>query len=57
MTDYANGVKDEATPVEQLVENMAASDRGVRRGPARGAPARGGAPQPPGVVYRFTASD
>ena len=25
LTDYANGVKDEATPVETLVEMMAAS--------------------------------
>jgi purine nucleoside phosphorylase len=56
MTDYANGVKDEATPVEQLVENMAASADAFAT-VLRAALGHIGAPKPPGVVYRFSASD
>ena len=55
LTDYANGVPDEPTPVETLIEMMAASTDDVRRGPARRAPARRPppTPAPPGIVYRF----
>ena len=41
LTDYANGVKDEATPVETLIEMMAASTDAFAVGAARRAPARG----------------
>ena len=55
LTDYANGVKDEATPVATLVEMMAASTDDVRRrccAPRCRTPAAADA-APPGVVYRF----
>ena len=54
-TDYANGVMDEATPVEELLRLIAAQQRGVRDGAGgRRAEARAAASsQPPGVVYRF----
>ena len=40
-TDYANGVTDEATPVQTLLDMMAASTAHVRRRPRRrGAPRR-----------------
>jgi purine nucleoside phosphorylase len=52
LTDYANGVKDEATPVDTLVEMMAASTDVFARVLAAAVP-RVSAPQPPGVVYRF----
>ena len=57
LTDYANGVKDEATPVETLVEMMAASTDAFAVGAARRAPARRGRRRRrrPGVVYRFDA--
>ena len=41
-TDYANGVQDEATPVQTLLDMMAASTGDVRRGARRGGAARGG---------------
>ena len=54
LTDYANGVHEEATPVETLIEMMAASTDAFAAvlGAAlpRAAAAR---PEPPGVVYRF----
>jgi purine nucleoside phosphorylase len=56
LTDYANGVKDEATPVEQLVENMAASADAFAS-VLRAALPHIDAPKPPGIVYRFAASD
>jgi purine nucleoside phosphorylase len=53
-TDYANGVKDEATPVETLIEMMAASSDAfasvLRAALPRAAAAT---PAPPGIVYRF----
>ncbi len=52
LTDYANGVKDEATPVEMLIEMMAASTGVFARVLAAAVP-RVSAPRPPGVVYRF----
>jgi purine nucleoside phosphorylase len=53
-TDYANGVSDEATPVEELLRLIGAS-KGVfedvlGRAVARLADAQ---PAPPGVIYRF----
>ena len=56
LTDYANGVKDEATPVEALVENMAASADAFAS-VLRAALPHIDAPKPPGIVYRFAASD
>jgi purine nucleoside phosphorylase len=56
LTDYANGVKAEATPVETLVENMAKSADAFAA-VLRAALAHIDAPKPPGVVYRFSASD
>jgi purine nucleoside phosphorylase len=54
LTDYANGVKDEATPVATLVEMMAASTDAfasvLRAALPRAAAAT---PEPPGIVYRF----
>ena len=54
LTDYANGVLEEATPVETLIEMMAASTHAfaavLRAALPRAAAAR---PEPPGVVYRF----
>jgi purine nucleoside phosphorylase len=54
LTDYANGVKDEATPVETLIEMMAAST-GAFASVLRAALPRAAAaaPVPPGIVYRF----
>ena len=40
LTDYANGVPDEATPVATLVAMMAASTATFADGPRRGRPAR-----------------
>jgi purine nucleoside phosphorylase len=54
LTDYANGVQDESTPVETLIEMMAASTEafaGVLRAALPRADAAG--PEPPGIVYRF----
>ncbi|HEX6021077.1 MAG TPA: MTAP family purine nucleoside phosphorylase [Solirubrobacter sp.] len=54
LTDYANGVKDEPTPVDTLVEMMAASTEAfasvLRAALPRAAAAT---PAPPGIVYRF----
>jgi purine nucleoside phosphorylase len=53
-TDYANGVKDEATPVETLVEMMGRSTEVfaavLREAVPRAAAA---ALRPPGTVFRF----
>ena len=55
LTDYANGVSDEATPVSVLVEMMAASTdtfaRVLRLAVPRAAAAL---PAPPGIMYRFS---
>ena len=56
LTDYANGVKDEATPVETLVEMMAASGEAFAA-VLRAALPLIDAPAPPGIVYRFPATD
>ncbi len=56
LTDYANGVQPEATPVDQLVENMAKSGDAFAA-VLRAALSHVSAPKPPGVVYRFAASD
>jgi purine nucleoside phosphorylase len=54
LTDYANGVADEATPVETLIEMMAASTGVFARVLAAAVPlAAAGEPRPAGVVYRF----
>jgi purine nucleoside phosphorylase len=54
LTDYANGVREEATPVETLIEMMAASTEAFAS-VLRGALPRAAASalKPPGVVYRF----
>jgi purine nucleoside phosphorylase len=54
LTDYANGVTAEATPVETLVENMAASTElfaSILRAAVPHAAAT--TPATAGVVYRF----
>jgi len=56
LTDYANGVKDEATPVETLVEMMAASTEtfaSILRAALPHAAAT--TPAPAGIVYRIGA--
>jgi purine nucleoside phosphorylase len=54
LTDYANGVTDEATPVETLIELMGASTDAFARVLAAAVPLAAAAePRPPGVVYRF----
>ena len=54
LTDYANGVKDEATPVETLIEMMAASTDAFASVLQAALPRVAAAPPaPPGVVYRF----
>ncbi|HEY6890460.1 MAG TPA: MTAP family purine nucleoside phosphorylase [Solirubrobacter sp.] len=58
LTDYANGVKDEATPVSKLVEMMAASTDAFASVLRGALPAAAASEQtPPGIVYRFAASD
>src|SRR4051812_36222589 len=52
LTDYANGVTDEATPVETLVEMMAASTDAFASVLSAALP-KIDAPTPPGVIYRF----
>jgi purine nucleoside phosphorylase len=52
LTDYANGVAAEATPVDTLVEMMAASTAVFARVLAAAVP-RVSAPAPAGIVYRF----
>ena len=53
-TDYANGVSEEATPVEELLRLIGAS-KGVFARVLAGAVGRlgGTPPEPPGVIYRF----
>src|SRR3954452_8512789 len=53
-TDYANGVSEEPTPVEELLRLIAAS-KGVFRQVLGCALARmaGASVEPPGVIYRF----
>jgi purine nucleoside phosphorylase len=57
LTDYANGVHSEPTPVETLIEMMAASTETfaavLRAALPRAAAA---AVEPPGIVYRFESS-
>jgi purine nucleoside phosphorylase len=53
-TDYANGVQDEATPVQTLLDMMAASTETFASVLARAVPlADAAALKPAGVVYRF----
>ncbi|MDQ6749975.1 MAG: MTAP family purine nucleoside phosphorylase [Actinomycetota bacterium] len=53
-TDYANGVRDEPTPVSELVRLMGESTSMFANVLAAGLPMLDEAsPQPPGVVYRF----
>jgi len=53
-TDYANGVQDEATPVQTLLDMMAASTETFARVLAEAVPrAEAAELQPAGVVYRF----
>jgi purine nucleoside phosphorylase len=55
-TDYANGVKDEATPVEELLRLIGASTEVFASVLAAALPALAKAdppPRPPGVIYRF----
>ena len=54
LTDYANGVNDEATPVDTLVEIMAASTEAFAAVLRAALPlAAASPPAPPGMVYRF----
>ena len=53
-TDYANGVKDEATPVDELVRLIAGSAEVFARVLANALPKLSErVPVPPGTVYRF----
>jgi purine nucleoside phosphorylase len=53
-TDYANGVKDEATPVEELLRLIGASAEVFASVLAAALPRLAEtAPRPPGVIYRF----
>ena len=53
-TDYANGVQEEATPVEELVRLIAASSEVFAAVVAAALPRLAGRDlSPPGVVYRF----
>jgi purine nucleoside phosphorylase len=55
-TDYANGVKDESTPVARLLELIAASSDSFARVLAAAVPRAAAAElSPAGVVYRFHA--
>jgi purine nucleoside phosphorylase len=57
LTDYANGVKDEATPVSVLVEMLAASTEAFASVLRAALPhAAASEPAPPGVVYRFESA-
>src|SRR4051812_13689522 len=51
-TDYANGVSEQATPVETLVELMARSSKAFASVLSAALP-QIDAPAPPGVIYRF----
>jgi purine nucleoside phosphorylase len=54
LTDYANGVKEAATPVDTLIEMMAASTETFASVLRAALPlAAGVEPSPPGIVYRF----
>jgi hypothetical protein len=55
-TDYANGVKEEATPVDTLVEMMAASSDVFAAVLGAALPLID-VRSPPGVVYRFPSAD
>ena len=53
-TDYANGVQAEATPIERLLELIAASTDAFATLLSTALPLiAGAAPAPAGVVYRF----
>jgi purine nucleoside phosphorylase len=53
-TDYANGVSEEPTPVEELLRLIAASKDVFSRVLDRALPALASAPvEPPGLIYRF----
>src|SRR4051812_2902420 len=55
-TDYANGVKDEATPVEELLRLIGASSEAFAEVLGTTLPKLAAAtepPAPPGVIYRF----
>jgi purine nucleoside phosphorylase len=53
-TDYANGVKDEATPVEELLRLIGASGEVFASALASALPKLAeDPPAPPGVIYRF----
>ena len=53
-TDYANGVQEEATPVEELLRLIAASSEVFAAVVAAALPRLAGRDlSPPGVVYRF----
>ena len=53
-TDYANGVQEAATPVERLLELIAASTDTFARLLGEALPRiAGSAPAPTGIVYRF----
>jgi purine nucleoside phosphorylase len=53
-TDYANGVKDEATPVEELVRLIGASTGAFTEVLSRALPKLAGRTfAPPGTLYRF----
>jgi purine nucleoside phosphorylase len=53
-TDYANGVSEEATPVEELLRLIGASSEVFASVLAAAVPALAGAElAPPGVIYRF----
>ena len=53
-TDYANGVKDEPTPVEELLRLIGASTDVFASVLSRALPlVEDRAPEPPGVIYRF----
>jgi len=53
-TDYANGVKDEATPVEELLRLIAQSTEVFARVLTEALPLLARRkPAPPGVIYRF----
>src|SRR4051812_34176555 len=54
LTDYANGVREEATPVATLIEMMAASTAVFARVLQAALPlAATGTPRPAGVIHRF----
>jgi purine nucleoside phosphorylase len=55
-TDYANGVQDEPTPVQTLLDMMAASTETFATVLRAAVPrAEAAVPEPAGTVYRFQA--